>query len=106
MFFDTGSDRIKDLDLRTITALVELAESRPEWIMTIVGHTDNAGGDVFNLELSLRRAQALRNVLVSQGMNGDNMRIRGAGETAPIGDNSTAEGRAENRRIEFEFTPA
>jgi|GEM_PF-6497184 len=105
-FFDTGSDQVKSLRVQTVAALVELAESRPDWVMTIVGHTDNIGTDVYNLELSLRRAQALRDVLVTQGMNSDNMRIRGAGETAPIADNSTETGRAQNRRIEFEFTPA
>lgn len=106
VFFDTGSDQVKALQVQTVAALVELAESRPDWIMTIVGHTDNIGTDVYNLELSLRRAEAIRDVLVTQGMNSDNMRIRGAGETAPIADNGSEAGRSQNRRIEFEFTPA
>ena len=106
VFFESGSDRISDLPAGTVRAIVELAESRPDWVISIVGHTDNIGSDVQNLELSLRRAEAIRGLLITQGMNGNAMRIRGAGETAPIASNDTEAGRAQNRRIEFEFSPA
>lgn len=105
IFFDVNSDVVKAIDQQTLDAIVALAGSRDDWILTVVGHTDDQGSDVYNLELSLRRATALRDLLTEQGIPEENLRIRGAGEIAPIGDNTTAEGRAQNRRIEFEFTP-
>lgn len=105
VFFDVASSEVKDLDEATLNAITALALSRDDWILTVVGHTDSQGSDVENLELSLRRATSLRDLLALQGVPDENLRIRGAGETAPIGDNSTDAGRAENRRIEFEFTP-
>ena len=106
VFFDVASDEIASIEDATLAAITALALSRDDWILTVVGHTDAQGSDVDNLELSLRRAASLRDLLADQGVPEENLRIRGAGETAPIGDNSTAAGRAENRRIEFEFTPS
>ncbi len=106
VFFAPNSDDVKAIDDKTLAAITALALSRDDWILTVVGHTDSLGSDVSNLELSLRRASALRDLLAEQGVPEENLRVRGAGETAPIGDNNTAAGRAENRRIEFEFTPS
>ncbi len=105
VFFDVGSSAVKSIDDETLEAITALAASRPDWVLTVVGHTDSVGSDVSNLELSLARATALRDLLAAQGIADENLRVRGAGETAPIGDNATDEGRAQNRRIEFEFTP-
>ena len=105
IFFDTGTAQVKEIPEDTLSAITELALSRDDWTLTVVGHTDSLGSDVQNLELSLRRATALRDLLAAQGVPDENLRVRGAGETAPIGDNSTDAGRAQNRRIEFEFTP-
>ena len=105
IFFDSGSDEVKDISQSTLDSIVALAQSRPDWVVTVVGHTDSLGEEASNLELSLRRAGAIRDLLASQGVAEDSLRTRGAGETAPIGDNGTDAGRAENRRIEFEFTP-
>jgi len=106
VFFDVASDEIKSIDEVTLEAITALALSRENWVLTVVGHTDDRGSDVDNLELSLRRASSLRDLLAAQGVPDENLRIRGAGETAPVGDNRTEAGRAENRRIEFEFTPS
>ena len=103
IFFDSDSDAVKAVDQESLDAIVALAESRDDLVLTIVGHTDSQGDDVYNLELSLRRAAAVRDLLVAEGLAGGEILTRGAGETAPIGDNGTNEGRAENRRIEFEF---
>lgn len=105
IFFDVGSSTVNAIDPNTLSAITALAASRDDWILTVVGHTDDRGSDVSNLELSLRRATSVRDLLSAQGIADENLRIRGAGETAPIGDNNTEAGRAENRRIEFEFTP-
>lgn len=106
VFFDSGSDQVKDIDAATLNLIVGLADSRPDWVLTVVGHTDSDGDEAANLELSLRRATAVRDLLAGEGLADDNLRIRGAGETQPVEDNNTDDGKAANRRIEFEFTPA
>lgn len=68
---------------------------------TIVGHTDSSGSDELNNRLSDARANSVRTYLVSQGIDGSRVRAEGAGETQPVADNSTPEGRANNRRVEI-----
>jgi len=64
------------------------------------GHTDSTGSAAHDEELSLRRAEAVRDVLASRGVNPRQMLVAGAGAARPIADNSTPEGRAQNRRVE------
>ena len=63
------------------------------------GHTDNTGESSYNQQLSLKRAQSVADVLVSVGMKPAILDVRGRGETAPVADNKSAAGRAENRRV-------
>ena len=76
--------------------------------LTIEGHTDAQGADSYNEELSLRRAEQVRDFLVSRGVPPDRISVRGMGEYRPVASNSTAEGRANNRRVEIvlQRTPA
>lgn len=67
----------------------------------IEGHTDSQGSDHQNLQLSERRAEAVRDYLVRQGYDASRIRVRGMGETNPIADNTSSEGRANNRRVEI-----
>lgn len=90
---DTENTVIEDLAL--------LFDARPEWTMTIIGHTDAAGDDVYNLELSLERAAAVRDALAGFGIEAERLRTQGAGSTSPVAPNDTEEGRQLNRRIEF-----
>jgi len=69
--------------------------------ITVVGHTDSTGSDELNQKLSLARAEAVRAYLVKQGLPADHVKAEGAGEGQPIADNATAEGRANNRRVEI-----
>ena len=69
--------------------------------MSIEGHTDSQGPDAYNQDLSERRAQAVVDYLVGQGINAARLGAVGYGENLPIGDIDTADGRAMNRRIEF-----
>jgi outer membrane protein OmpA-like peptidoglycan-associated protein len=69
--------------------------------ITIVGHTDSAGTDEANQKLSVARAEAVRAYLVKQGMASEKVKAEGAGESQPIADNATPEGRANNRRVEI-----
>jgi len=75
--------------------------ANPDVQVEISGHTDSVGSDAYNQALSLRRAQAVRNWLVQRGIAGNRLKTVGKGEKEPISDNSTREGRTENRRIEF-----
>jgi outer membrane protein OmpA-like peptidoglycan-associated protein len=67
----------------------------------IEGHTDDKGNDKKNLKLSQGRADAVRDYLVNAGIAGDRLQSQGFGETRPIADNKTKEGREANRRVEF-----
>jgi outer membrane protein OmpA-like peptidoglycan-associated protein len=69
--------------------------------VAIHGHTDNVGGARYNMQLSLGRAEAVKAYIISKGISGSRVTTKGFGFTKPIADNSTAEGRAKNRRIEF-----
>ncbi|WP_317987783.1 OmpA family protein [Hyalangium gracile] len=69
--------------------------------LTIEGHTDAQGPDHYNEELSLRRAEQVRDFLISQGVSPDRVTVRGLGEYRPVASNATAEGRANNRRVEI-----
>jgi len=70
----------------------------------ISGHTDNVGTHEYNMKLSKRRAQAVRDYLISIGADASKMEVDGEGETQPVADNSTKEGRAKNRRVEIEVS--
>jgi outer membrane protein OmpA-like peptidoglycan-associated protein len=74
--------------------------------IVIEGHTDSQGKDDFNKQLSQRRAEAVRSYLVSRGVSSDMIQAVGKGEVEPIADNKTAEGRANNRRVEIEIDNA
>jgi outer membrane protein OmpA-like peptidoglycan-associated protein len=72
--------------------------------LTVEGHTDSQGSDSHNLDLSQRRADAVRTYLVERGYQGDLIKANGLGEGSPIADNASAEGRANNRRVEIIVT--
>lgn len=73
--------------------------------ITVLGHTDSQGSDSFNQTLSQNRAESVRAFLVSHGMASDRVEARGMGESQPVADNNTAEGRANNRRVEIVVEP-
>lgn len=82
-------------------ALLETKERR----LTVEGYTDSQGKDAYNLDLSQRRADAVRTYLVSNGYPADLVVAHGSGKSMPIADNNTAEGRANNRRVEIIIAP-
>ena len=90
----------KDSD-STLEAAYTVLAANPEVYVEISGHTDNIGSVKANQNLSLRRAQSVKNWLVRHGIPSRRLKTAGKGAAEPVADNATAEGRAENRRIEF-----
>jgi hypothetical protein len=102
IFFDFNSDRIKKESDPILKELGAALARHPDWTLTIEGHTDNVGGDAYNLRLSERRAAAVRRALVERhGIAPERLRSAGFGMTSPIEPNDTSEGRARNRRVEL-----
>jgi OOP family OmpA-OmpF porin len=83
---------------------VKVMQENPEYNLDIYGHTDNTGKADKNLQLSKDRAASVREYLVSKGVDGSRLRSEGFGQDRPVADNSTAAGRAKNRRVEFKVT--
>ena len=73
-------------------------------VIVSTGHTDSTGSDAYNMDLSMRRAEAVKTYLVDKGIDSDRINTIGEGRHLPIADNATAEGRAENRHVEIEVT--
>lgn len=99
--FDTGKATIKPESAGILKKIYNLMVEHPELRFSVEGHTDNVGEADFNQKLSEKRAESVKNELVSRGMSGDRLQTKGWGESAPVQDNSTPEGRANNRRVEF-----
>jgi outer membrane protein OmpA-like peptidoglycan-associated protein len=83
-----------------------LVKGNPESKIVVEGHTDSQGRASDNEELSLARAQSVRDYLVSRGIAQDRITAQGLGQTRPVATNKTAEGRADNRRVEIVVQPA
>jgi len=97
--FDKATLRQEDIAIidRDITSLDEWGNVNIE----VAGHTDSRGSDAYNMNLSQQRAEAVRNYLVSKGIAADRLSARGYGESQPVADNATDEGRFKNRRVEL-----
>lgn len=101
VLFGVDSDQLPDGEIPVLDTLATIFRARPAWQLTVVGHTDDTGPTVYNLELSLRRAGAVRTALEARGVPADSLQVEGAGATQPIFTNDSEDGRAQNRRIEF-----
>jgi outer membrane protein OmpA-like peptidoglycan-associated protein len=102
ILFDTDSDRIKQESAATIKMIASGMQSSAGTNFLIEGHTDSTGDAAHNLDLSKRRAEAVKSVLVSQfGIDGARLTTAGLGSSKPVASNNTPAGRAENRRVEF-----
>ncbi|HYK91306.1 MAG TPA: OmpA family protein [Acidobacteriota bacterium] len=101
ILFDTGSDVLKPESGPELRNILQLLQGDPKLRFAIEGHTDNQGGPNINGPLSERRAAAVKTWLVQQGIDASRLTSKGFGDSKPIDTNATAEGRANNRRVEF-----
>ena len=99
--FATGSAVIKEESYEALNKLAQLLKAKPNYLVSIEGHTDNVGSSAVNLTLSKQRAQAVRKYLVEKGIDAKRIFTEGYGDSKPIATNTTAEGRKKNRRVEF-----
>jgi outer membrane protein OmpA-like peptidoglycan-associated protein len=105
LFTSGKSDLLPAAQLKLNDVAKALIDQDPESKMVVEGHTDSQGTLASNQELSQKRAQAVRDYLVSRGIAGDRVTAAGYGPTRPIGENTSAEGRANNRRVEIVVQP-
>jgi len=99
--FETGKWTIKPESMGIINEVYEMLDEYPDIRLSIEGHTDNVGDETSNKELSEKRAEAVMNLLVKMGIDQDRLSSSGYGESMPAAENNTAEGKANNRRVEF-----
>ena len=99
--FDVNKAEIKPESNGAINKIFKLMRKHPEVKFSVEGHTDNSGNDKQNMKLSQARAEAIVERLVRLGIARDRLQFKGWGETKPLASNATAEGRANNRRVEF-----
>ncbi len=101
VFFDFDKAEIKPASIPELNHTVEMMNRVPEMRVEIAGYSDSIGTLSHNLDLSARRAKAVRQYLIQHGIATDRLTAKGYGPVPPIAPNSTDEGRAENRRVEF-----
>jgi outer membrane protein OmpA-like peptidoglycan-associated protein len=101
ILFDTGKSTLKPESLPTLKMILGLLNEDPQLKFSIEGHTDNHGGTEINQTLSEQRADSVRDWLERKEVGSDRLKTAGFGDTSPIDNNKTAEGRANNRRVEF-----
>jgi outer membrane protein OmpA-like peptidoglycan-associated protein len=106
IYFAFNSDQIREESEPTLQEIAEVLRRHPDWKLAIEGHTDNIDSDAYNLQLSQRRAAAVKNALVSgRGVAATRLATSGFGESRPKDTNDTLEGRARNRRVELVRLP-
>ena len=100
--FDTDKAILRKADTAELRKAIEFVKKYPGHNISVEGHTDNVGKDKYNQGLSERRAAAVKKYLVENGAaNADKIKTVGYGETRPIADNKTEEGKFKNRRVEI-----
>ena len=102
IYFDFNRDTLKAESEPVLKEIAQAMTNNPDWKLTVEGHTDNVGGDSYNLDLSKRRAAAVKQALVGQyNITADRLLTGGFGASRPVETNDTLEGRARNRRVEL-----
>ncbi len=101
VYFDTNKSNINTKSQASLAKLASIFKEFPDTNIIVEGHTDSTGDDTYNMTLSQKRANAVADYLVTQGIVRSRLTVYAHGETLPKYDNGTAEGRAKNRRVEL-----
>ncbi len=101
ILFISGSAKLQASSNKGLNEVVQIMKANPAMSLVIDGHTDNVGSDIMNQALSDNRAAAVKNYLISKGIDESRITSYGHGETMPIADNKTSIGRQQNRRSEM-----
>jgi outer membrane protein OmpA-like peptidoglycan-associated protein len=99
--FDVDKSTIRPESMGTLNMIVQIMKDNPDIKFDVEGFTDNSGDPAHNLTLSQNRADAVKAQLISMGISSSRLTCKGFGETKPITDNNSPEGKANNRRVEF-----
>jgi outer membrane protein OmpA-like peptidoglycan-associated protein len=102
--FETDSANLTETSRPVLDKVAAAMSKYPRLKVEVQGHTDSSGADAHNMKLSQQRADSVRDYLISHGVAADQMTTKGYGETEPIADNSSEEGRAQNRRVVLRVT--
>ena len=105
VYFDTAKFNINSASQTTLNKLANVFKEFPDTNILVVGHTDSVGAEESNMALSKNRATAVTNYLTGKGLSSGRFTTNWFGETQPIQDNATAEGRAKNRRVNVAILP-
>lgn len=103
VLFEPGGDTVATASFPLLDQLVDFMIVDPNVTLVVEGHTDSTGDEVENLALSQRRAEAVRSYMAERGVNEFRLEAQGFGDSVPVDDNGTPEGRQRNRRIEFQL---
>ncbi len=103
VLFDFAKATLKKESFKTLNDLAELMKIKNTMVIEIAGHTDNVGNAEFNMKLSQGRANSVRDYLIKNGIPAKRITARGYGDTQPVDDNATDEGRQKNRRSEVKI---
>jgi outer membrane protein OmpA-like peptidoglycan-associated protein len=102
IYFNFASDQLKAESTPVLQEIARVMQAHPDWKLSVSGHTDNIGGDVYNLDLSKRRTAAVKQALVTEySIAPERLATDGYGASRPVDTNETLEGRARNRRVEL-----
>lgn len=102
--FDTGRSTIRPDSFAILDDIVKVLVAHKTWNIMVEGHTDNRGSQALNMRLSQARADSVRSYLISHGVEAERLTAQGFAFDRPIASNSTRDGRARNRRVEFKIT--
>lgn len=105
ILFATDSTALNPQLRSDLFVLADSLNKYPQSVVTVTGHTDNTGSAGYNQDLSERRASSVASVLRTGGVSSSRIRVVGAGENSPIATNQTAQGRAQNRRVDITISP-
>jgi outer membrane protein OmpA-like peptidoglycan-associated protein len=105
VLFASGKSTLLGSAMDKLSQVADVLKDEPDHRIIVEGHTDSRGSDELNQNLSMRRADAVRAYLITRGVPADRIEAAGLGSSRPVADNASAEGRADNRRVEIVVKP-